>query len=93
MRLRFAIPLTNGQLSTHFGHCEQFVFIDLESDKIVCEEFATPPAHEPGVIPIWLADKGTTDVIAGGIGAKAIELLTEKNIDVHYGVKPKMPET
>jgi len=72
-----------------FGHSKQFVFIDTDNDKIVKEEFVTPPPHEPGSIPKWLNDVGVTDVIAGGIGQRAIQILLDNKINVYVGVAPK----
>ena len=28
--MKIAIPLANGQLAMHFGHCEQFALIDVD---------------------------------------------------------------
>ena len=28
--MRYAIPVSGGVLSPHFGHCEQFAFIDVD---------------------------------------------------------------
>ena len=92
MTLKFAIPLENGQLCSHFGHCQQFAIIDVENDEIVNELLVTPPPHEPGLLPAWLAEKGVTDVIAGGMGQRAINLFNEQNINVNVGVQPKEPK-
>lgn len=56
--MRIAIPLTSGELSSHFGHCEQFAIIsaDPTGRKILSREDVTPPPHEPGLYPKWLAD-------------------------------------
>ena len=86
---KIAIPLVNNMLCNHFGHSKQFVFIDTDNNKIVKEEFVTPPPHEPGSIPKWLHDVGVTDVIAGGIGQKAIQILLENKINVYVGVASK----
>lgn len=91
MKLKFAIPLENGVLCNHFGHCQQFSIIDIDNDQITREEMVTPPPHEPGLLPAWLAEKGVTDVIAGGMGQKAIQLFQQNHIDVYIGVKPKNP--
>ena len=37
-----------------------------------------PPEHRPGVYPRWVAALGVTDVIAGGIGQRAIDLFNEQ---------------
>ena len=92
MNKRIAIPLQNGQLCSHFGHCQQFAIIDVENDAIKEETLVTPPPHEPGLLPAWLAEKGVTNVIAGGMGQRAISLFKMQNIEVYVGVQPKSPK-
>jgi predicted Fe-Mo cluster-binding NifX family protein len=89
---KVAIPLENGQLCNHFGHCQQFVLIDVENDVIVREVYITPPPHEPGLLPGWLAECGVTDIIAGGMGQRAINLFHEQNIKINIGVQAKNPK-
>ncbi len=88
---RIAIPLENGRLCSHFGHCEQFAIIDVENETITSEELVTPPPHEPGLLPAWLAQKSVTDVIAGGMGQRALDLFAAQQINVNVGVQPKSP--
>jgi predicted Fe-Mo cluster-binding NifX family protein len=92
MKLTFAIPLENGQLCSHFGHCQQFAIIDVVNDIIVDEKYITPPPHEPGLLPGWLAERGVTDVIAGGMGQRAIDLFAAQNIDVVVGAQASSPK-
>jgi len=87
-----AIPLENGRLCSHFGHCQQFAIIDVENNVITNENLVTPPPHEPGLLPAWLAEKGITDVIAGGMGQRAVNLFTEQSIKVNVGAEPKSPK-
>ena len=89
MKRRIAIPLENGILCAHFGHCQQFAIIDAENRTISEEKFLTPPPHEPGVIPAWLASEGVTDIIAGGIGQRAINLFNQNKINVFVGAPLK----
>ena len=89
MLRRIAIPLENGILCSHFGHCQQFAVIDTEFKNIVNEVLVTPPPHEPGLLPAWLAGKGVTDVIAGGMGQRAINLFNQQNINVFVGAPTK----
>ena len=91
MKKRIAIPLENGILCSHFGHCQQFALLDTDSNLITNESFITPPPHEPGLLPGWLAEKGVTDVIAGGMGQRAIELFNRQNINVFVGALLKSP--
>jgi len=89
MKKRIAIPLENGILCSHFGHCGQFAIIDTENNSILEETLITPPPHEPGLLPAWLAEKGVTDVIAGGMGQRAIALFNQQKINVFVGAQIK----
>ncbi len=85
--MKIAIPLAEGKLCLHFGHCEQFAILDTDADskKILKVENLTPPPHEPGLLPRWLAEKEVNLVIAGGMGGRAQELFTAQNIKVLTG--------
>ena len=91
--MKFAIPLANGKLMSHFGHCQEFVLIDVEDKQIKKKEILVPPPHEPGVLPKWLSDLETNVVIAGGIGNQAISLLNQAGITVVTGAPVEKPET
>nr|WP_319570610.1 NifB/NifX family molybdenum-iron cluster-binding protein [uncultured Draconibacterium sp.] len=86
MNKKIAVPVDeNGILDGHFGHCKYFALLDVEDTTIVNEERLTPPPHEPGVLPKWLAEKGVTDVLAGGMGHKAIQIFNYNNVNVFVG--------
>lgn len=91
MKKCIAVPLENGILCTHFGHCQQFSIIDTDDKNITRETLVTPPPHEPGLLPGWLAEKGVTDVIAGGMGQRAINLFNQQSINVFVGARLKSP--
>ena len=80
-----AIPMGNGKLCAHFGHCEYFSIVTVENSQIVDIKELTPPEHVPGVYPRWVAQQGATDVIAGGMGQKAIDLFIAQNINAFVG--------
>ena len=86
MKKRIAIPVDdNGILDAHFGHCKFFSLMDIENDIIVLEEKVVPPPHEPGLLPVWLAEKGVTDIIAGGMGQRAIEIFNQNGVNAFVG--------
>jgi len=89
---KVAIPLENGRLCSHFGHCKQFAIVDVENNNITAEVLITPPPHEPGLLPGWLAERGVTDVIAGGMGQRALDLFAAQNIKVDVGAEHKSPK-
>jgi predicted Fe-Mo cluster-binding NifX family protein len=92
--MRFAIPVSDGVVSPHFGHCEQFALIDVDEAKktIVRKQLVASPGHEPGLLPVWLAEQGVSAVIAGGMGSRAQALFRENRIDVIVNVMESDPE-
>ncbi len=91
-KMRIAIPLANGKLAMHFGHCEQFGIYDVENGKIVNKQLVTPPPHEPGVIPKFLNEQKVNKIIAGGMGQRAIQFFNDYGIEVIIGAPSKEPE-
>jgi ATP-binding protein involved in chromosome partitioning len=92
--MKIAIPLVNGRLSEHFGHCEQFALVEVnpEAKTIVSQKQVVPPPHEPGVLPRWLHEQGVLVIIAGGMGQRAINLFNEYGITVKTGAPGQTPE-
>ncbi len=88
-----AVPVVDGHLSPHFGHCRVFAFheLDAEGGGIARAWEADPPAHEPGSLPRWLAGEGVGVVIAGGMGRRAQDLLSEAGIEVVVGAPAAAP--
>lgn len=85
------IPVAAGKLSSHFGHCKQFAFIEIQNGKIAKTEMLIPPAHEPGVLPKWLSEQGADIVIAAGMGERAQQLLEKSGIEVIIGAPMDSP--
>jgi len=88
-----AVPMVQGQLSMHFGHCQYFRLFEVDENKsIVKFEDKTPPPHEPGVYPTWLAEKKANVIITGGMGMKAQQLFDANGIQVVTGASAGSPE-
>jgi len=92
--MRYAVPVSDGIISPHFGHCEYFAFFDVEenSRKITGKENIPSPEHQPGLLPAWLAEKGANIVITGGMGPRAVDLLQQNGISVIIGAAESDPE-
>ncbi|MCK4275186.1 MAG: P-loop NTPase, partial [Phycisphaerae bacterium] len=92
--MKIAIPLANGRLSMHFGHCEQFALVEVDeaTRKSGETELLSPPGYEPGVLPRWLHEQGATVIIAGGMGQRAQQLFAQNNITVVVGASADAPE-
>lgn len=82
-----AIALEGEEVSGHFGHCEKYALFQVKEGRADREKDVLSPAHEPGKLPVFLADLQVDMVIAGGMGPKAVELFQQKGIDVLLGVK------
>ena len=92
--VRYAVPVSNGRLAAHFGHCEHFAFIDVDEARkvILHKEFVASPGHQPGLLPVWLAEEGISTIIAGGMGSRAQALFKENRIEVILGALGDDPE-
>lgn len=92
--MRIAIPLADGRLAMHFGHCERFALVDADrsAKRITKREDIAAPPHEPGLLPKWLGELGADVIIAGGMGARAQGLFAERGIEVVVGAPADTPE-
>ena len=92
--MRYAVPVSGGMVSPHFGHCEHFALIDVDEDRkeIIRKELVPSPGHQPGLLPQWLAEQGVALVIAGGMGSRAQSLFQQNRIGVIIGTLETDPE-
>jgi Mrp family chromosome partitioning ATPase/predicted Fe-Mo cluster-binding NifX family protein len=92
--MKIAIPVADGTLCMHFGHCQQFALVEADpADQAVSGvRYLDPPPHEPGVLPRWLGEQGADVIIAGGMGRRAQGLFAEGGIRVVVGAPAGTPE-
>jgi predicted Fe-Mo cluster-binding NifX family protein len=92
--MRIVIPLAEGKLTSHFGHCKRFALVDVDPDTkaVLGREDIDAPPHVPGLLPSWLAERGVTVVIAGGMGQRALGLFAREGIQVVTGAPLESPE-
>jgi ATP-binding protein involved in chromosome partitioning len=92
--MKIAIPIADGRLCMHFGHCEQFALVDVDetSRKPARTTMMTPPPHEPGVLPRWLHEQGAKVIIAGGMGHRAQQWFAQSGIEVVVGAPAETPD-
>ncbi len=91
MKKIIAIPIENGELCPHFGHCQAFAYVEVTNNSITNITVMNPPEHQPGTYPRWVANKGATDVIAGGMGQMAINLFNEAGVNAFVGAPIDTP--
>lgn len=92
MTRKIAVPISNGILDGHFGHCKEFALVLVEENGIKEISYVDAPPHQPGLLPAWLAERGATDIIAGGMGQRAKNLLNERGVNVFAGAPSLSPE-
>jgi len=93
--MRIALPLSGGQFSQHFGQSTGFWICDVQEGSQVIsdgQELAMPEGGGCGVIPTMLAQAGVNLVIAGGMGAGAVQNLARYGIEVITGVTGGTPQ-
>jgi len=92
--MKIAIPLAEGKLTMHFGHCASFALVDVDDQtkKILGREDIPAPPHEPGLLPPGLAERGAKMISAGGMGQRAQELFALEGIRVVVGAPSETPE-
>ncbi len=93
--MRIVIPVSDGKLDPHFGHCRSFSLMDVDRDAgtVIANTLVEAPPHEPGVLPAWLAEQGANLVLAGGMGSRAIQLFNDQGVEVIVGVPQLDPES
>ena len=92
--MRIAVPLAQGKLSLHFGHCDQFAIFDVDENlkKPINRNDEVPPSHAPGVLPKWLHENNVNVIIASGMGQRAQQLFAQNDIKVVIGASSDSPE-
>lgn len=92
--MKFAIPLAEGKLTNHFGHCASFAMLEVDpvTKVVLRREDVEAPPHEPGLLPSWMAKRGVGQIIAGGMGARARDLFSQNGICVLVGAPNETPE-
>ena len=92
--MRVAVPVTDGRLAAHFGHCSHFALFDVDeaTKRIVEKRLVRSPGHEPGFLPAWLAEEGVSVVIASGMGSRAQAIFNDNRIEVVVGALGHDPE-
>lgn len=83
--MKIAVATERGMVCPHFGHCEGFTVYETEGKDVKSSSFVESPGHRPGFLPVFLHEQGVNVIIAGGMGAGAIEIFDEKGIEVVTG--------
>ncbi|MDY6855296.1 MAG: NifB/NifX family molybdenum-iron cluster-binding protein [Thermodesulfobacteriota bacterium] len=83
--MKVAVATDGNMVSQHFGHCRSYTIAVVEDSRVIGKTLIDSPGHEPGFLPVFLAEKGVDCIIAGGMGQRAQGLFEEKGIIVVVG--------
>lgn len=83
--MKIAVSSSNGMVFGHFGHCPEFMIFESDGNTILASETVENPGHKPGFLPNFLNELGVNVIISGGMGARAISIFNENNIEVVTG--------
>ena len=85
--MKVAIATDQGYVSAHFGRCPSYTIFEVVDGKIQDKEEIDNPGHQPGFLPRYLAEKGVSVIIAGGMGPRAQGLFAQNDITTFLGVQ------
>ena len=90
--MKIAVTYENGQIFQHFGHTEQFKVYTVEDGKVISAEVADTNGSGHGALALFLAEKGVSVLICGGIGGGAQMALAKAGIKLFGGVSGSCDE-
>lgn len=83
--MKIAVTYENNEIFQHFGHTEQFKLYEVDDKNIISSEVVDTNGSGHGALASFLADKGVSVLICGGIGGGAQAALQEAGIEIFSG--------
>lgn len=86
--MKIALPTRNGQIDSHFGHCESYTVLTVNDSKEIVDQEIVPSPQGCGCksnIASVLQAKGVTQMLAGNMGDGALNVLQRHQINVVRG--------
>lgn len=84
--MRIAVPYQDGEIFQKFGPAEAFKLYDVENGAVTAAQIISTAGVGHAGLAAMLKEKGTDELIGGGIGPGAQEALTELGIRFYAGV-------
>lgn len=90
--MKIVIPSSEGKLCGHFGHCDYFSFVEIDTDKneILSIEEKIPEEGISCQSASWISAQGANIVLAGGMGGRPMQIFAQNGVEVIYGC-PELP--
>ena len=83
---KVAISTDGDQVAAHFGRCQVYTIVEIADGTVCSRELLANPGHEPGFLPGYLAERGVTCIVAGGMGPRAQMLFDQHGIETIVGI-------
>jgi predicted Fe-Mo cluster-binding NifX family protein len=90
---KVAISTDGDEVAAHFGRCQAYTIVEIADGAIRSREIIANPGHEPGLLPRYLAERGVTCIVAGGMGPRAQVLFDQHRIQTIVGISGTIEET
>jgi predicted Fe-Mo cluster-binding NifX family protein len=90
--MKVAISTDGDYVSAHFGRCPAFTLVEIDGSRVSGRELVDNPGHQPAFLPGFLAERGVSCIVAGGMGRRAEALFAEKGIQTLVGVSGRVDE-
>jgi len=90
---KVAISTDGNSVAAHFGRCQAYTIVEIADGAVRSREVVANPGHEPGFLPGYLAQRGVTCIVAGGMGPRAQMLFDQNGIETIVGVSGSVEET
>ena len=77
-----------GDLSAHFGRCPHYLVAHTKDGELCSIRVVANPhssGHRPGQLPAFIKSLGADVIVAGGMGARAIAIFEQLDIEVVTG--------
>jgi predicted Fe-Mo cluster-binding NifX family protein len=91
--VKVAISTDGDSVAAHFGRCQAYTIVEIADGAVRSRELLPNPGHEPGFLPGYLAERGVTCIVAGGMGPRAQGLFDQHGIETIVGVSGTIDET
>jgi predicted Fe-Mo cluster-binding NifX family protein len=86
--MKIAIPTREGRIDDHFGHCEMYTIVSVDKNNQILNTEHLPSPQGCGCksnIAAILRQEGVSVMLAGSMGAGALNVLQRHGIDVIRG--------
>lgn len=84
--MKIAVTTQGNQIYQHFGKCPTFTLLTVEDGQITQRETLDASEHGHAALAGFLQAAGVTDVICGGIGAGARNMVESAGIRLYSGI-------